>query len=57
VKWQGPEPTLTKEQAAFAQLVGKMRRELPTFADLAKAWGVPARTVQNYGNRLPKRYR
>jgi hypothetical protein len=56
VKWKGTAPTLTREQAACVQLVVKLRREIPTFKDLAREWGVPARTVANYGNRLPKRY-
>jgi hypothetical protein len=56
VKWQGAYPVLTAEQAAEIKRISQIRRSLPTYPQLAKKWGVPRKTIEKYGHRMPKRY-
>ncbi len=54
--WVGRRPKLTREQYAELMRVRQARRELPTYAALARRFGVPERYVLRLLHRPIARY-
>lgn len=55
-QWLGRPPKLTREQYAELMRVRQARRELPTYSQLARQWGVSERYVLGVLKRLIARY-
>jgi hypothetical protein len=55
-QWTGRPPKLTREQYRELMRVRQARRELPTYSQLARRWGVPERYVLRVLRRPIARY-
>jgi AraC-like DNA-binding protein len=55
-RWLGRPPKLTREQYRELMRVRQARRELPTYAALARRFGVPERYVLRVLRRPIARY-
>ena len=52
----GRKPKLTRTQALYVRTVGRIRRELPSVAQLAKRFGVSMQTIRTAERNGHKRY-